>query len=156
MDAIISDRAQALRRQIATYDAGNPATNKAGQLLPGARTELAAIDPVIIAANELLDAIVREKKAVVSAGFAELTQEEALDTIAVYLTGRGLPYKIWTGDDIRSLIENEYDDALVERIVDEAQGTRYWHNLADTTDRDWEYVSLAVYEAVALIKEETE
>lgn len=50
----ILERAEALRKAIDTYDAGTPATNKTGALLPGTRAELAAVDPVIEAAEAML------------------------------------------------------------------------------------------------------
>lgn len=53
----INERAAELRAAIDTYDAGLAPVNKAGHLLPGAKAELIAIDPVIEAATALLDAI---------------------------------------------------------------------------------------------------
>lgn len=50
----INERAAELRAAIDTYDAGNPPVNKAGALLPGAKAEIVAVDPVIEAANALL------------------------------------------------------------------------------------------------------
>jgi len=50
----INERAAELRAAIDTYDAGAAPVNKAGNLLPGARAELVAVDPVIEAANRLL------------------------------------------------------------------------------------------------------
>lgn len=53
----IKDEAEALRRAIQEYDEGAPPVNKAGALLPGAKAELVAIDPVIEAATKLLEAL---------------------------------------------------------------------------------------------------
>lgn len=57
MAVTINERAADLRRVIDDYDAGNPPVNKAGALLPGAKAEIVAVDPVIEAAEALLEVI---------------------------------------------------------------------------------------------------
>lgn len=51
----IASAAAKLRAAVDSYDEGQPATNRAGKLLPGTAAELQAVDPVIEAARELLD-----------------------------------------------------------------------------------------------------
>jgi len=56
-DPMIHQLAQNLRKAIDEYDEATPAVYKNGNLKPGAAEELAAVDPVLEAAEHLLEVL---------------------------------------------------------------------------------------------------
>lgn len=79
----------------------------------------------------------------------------ALDT----LRGHGYVVKAWSRDDLEATLD-QWDEELTpdqrERVLDAAQDSGYFRNLADCTDPDWDTVGFALSDALSEVRAEDE